>query len=256
MKGRVPALTQEALERRGAVVTIDPEESIAPLDTPVFPPELHIHNITIRDMIQRGGFSDSVFGVGDSELSSLRIATTISSTQQLLDPYEEALKGLFGDIVNDLLRDDLRYGYVDEPNNLPEDFSYHLDYEIDIPGDFVNRANIARILNPNFQVSSATIIESLFKSEIRSPQQEFARIKGEESLNDERITQALFRVTLTRLINRARLAGDTQLAQALEAQLEQEPSQELGGVGELLNGTPGRQGRGTPIAPPNPGRTS
>ena len=127
------------------------------LDTPVLPPELLALPSFLRDIIQRGSFSDSVFGVGTSDLSSLRISTTISSTKQILNPYETAIKNLFGDIATDLLKDDLVLGFLETPDNLPEEFSMRLSYDVDIPGDFINRANVAQILHPGFTLSATTV---------------------------------------------------------------------------------------------------
>ena len=230
-KVRGPALTHDALERRGSVTTIAPDEDIGALDTPVLPPELLALPAFLRDIIQRGSFSDSVFGVGNSDLSSLRISTTISSTKQILNPYEAAIKNVFGDIATDLLRDDLELGFLETPDSLPDEFSMRLSYDVDIPGDFINRANVAQILHPGFTLSAATVMETLFKSEISSPTEEFSKIISERNFDDPRFQTAIFQVDMERLITESRLRGDLKLARALQQQLDAQPVDEQQNLG-------------------------
>ena len=61
---RAPALDAQTLDYRGTVTRIGMDESIEPLGTPVFPPESHLLNVVLREMVQRGSFPDSVFGIG------------------------------------------------------------------------------------------------------------------------------------------------------------------------------------------------
>ena len=214
-------LPQDTYGLRGLRIRVGPGENVRTLETPVFPPEIHLHHLTLRGMIQRSTFSDSIFGVGPDQVSVYAASTNTASSQQVLSPYEDAVKNLWGDIATDLVQADIRHGILVPPADLPDRFSLRMHYEVDIPGDFVNRANIARILNPEFRLSSATIIDNLFASEIESAAAEFAKIQAEENLSDERYKAAVTQIFLERAAAQALNSGDIQLARAIQAQLQQ-----------------------------------
>ena len=69
-------------------------------------------------------------------------------------------------------------------------------------------------------------METLFKSEISNPTEEFSRIISERNFDDPRFQTAVFQVDMERLITEARLSGDLRLARALQQQLDAQPVDE------------------------------
>jgi hypothetical protein len=88
------------------------------------------------------------------------------------------LQNLFADIDNAWLKDiRLRgvqpYGWK-IPASIPETARISANFEIEIPGDLVQRATSARMLDPQFALSYSYVVDKLFP-EIKNPLQERAR---------------------------------------------------------------------------------
>ncbi|GAG62536.1 unnamed protein product, partial [marine sediment metagenome] len=66
------------------------------------------------------------------------------------------------------------------PTKLPSDFRISADYEIRIPGDLAQRATVARMLNPAFELSEEKIMGDLFP-EIKNPIEELARVRANQA---------------------------------------------------------------------------
>ena len=70
------------------------------------------------------------------------------------------------------------------PNNIPEreDRLFDVNCDIEIPGYMVQRATVARMLNPQFKLSEAWLMERLFP-EIRNTLKSQADVRAEDAMS-------------------------------------------------------------------------
>ena len=127
-------------------------------------------------------FQDTSFGGGDP--SAFIMANVTDATKQILDPYVTVIRDANGELFTrnaELARALGRtIGGVIVPD-APDQVSFDFKYDIQVPGDFIQRANSARILNPNFRFSSETLMELQFP-EVSDPFNERLRLKTEDVL--------------------------------------------------------------------------
>jgi hypothetical protein len=94
------------------------------------------------------------------------------------------VKGVLTDIDNYWVQQMLDNGYNPEGFKPPKDAKslpkFDVDYNIDIPGFLVQRATAARMLDPNFRISTTTVMDMLFP-EIKNPLQEQARSQKDKA---------------------------------------------------------------------------
>ena len=111
------------------------------------------------------------------------------------------------------------------PKNIPPDIEFEVEYNINIPGSLIQRATVARMLDPTFRLDFATTTDMLFP-EIKDPLRVQGRVNKDEAMMNQ-IAQALALIDVYRSMAReAREAGDattsalyTKAASAVEAQL-------------------------------------
>ncbi|MDD4987056.1 MAG: hypothetical protein PHQ43_15065, partial [Dehalococcoidales bacterium] len=65
------------------------------------------------------------------------------------------------------------------PSGLPKESKVIADYEIEVPGDLVQRATVARMLDPNFKLSYQYVMRKLFP-EIKDYLREVARTQADD----------------------------------------------------------------------------
>ena len=178
------------LFKRGALFEMGPEEDLKPVEMPPIPPELRAHQFDLRSQLQRGLFSDISFGTVTQNVSGFLMSQVTAAAAQIMTPFRDGLKDVLGDIATSNIR------YMREFNELvgqkvftlggepfprlPMDLPIDFHYEIQIPGDFMQRANSARVLNPNFKVSSVTLANILFP-EIKDPMKELGLVRAEDA---------------------------------------------------------------------------
>lgn len=179
-------LTEENLRKRGARFTIGFGEDIWAVQAPGAPVDLRPHEFDLRNQIQRATFQDNSFGAG--EANAFFMAQVTGSTKQLLQPFLDGVKDVNGELFTrtaNLARATGRtIGDMPVSGGVPDGTSLDFDYDIQVPGDFVNRANTARILNPNFRVSQETIMDLQFP-EIKNPFEERRKLTTEDVVNSE-----------------------------------------------------------------------
>ena len=210
-------LTQENLYKRGAIFSIQPGEDVLPLPTPGMPLELRTHLFDLRTQLQRGFFPDASFGAGGGVVSAFAAASTTAATQQTLNPFHMGLQYLVTDIAVNNFRQMRNFGLTVDGAAIPpvEDILEYV-YEVEIPGDFMNRVQSARVVNPEFTLSSVTLIKKQFP-EIGSAQQEFSRIQSEQAIRDPRFQALMFISEMERAAAEAEEIGDTVMAQRFMA---------------------------------------
>ena len=174
----------EDVFRRGAIFRGGPEDSVEFLSTPPMPLELRSTQLDLEAMMQRGGVSWAMYGSVSGQLSAYVMSQISSSANQPMRPFQKALQNLYADIGNDGL-DDIRdrgvhpYGWS-IPEGLPSDAKVSADFEVEIPGDLVQRATVARMLDPDFRLPFSYVLQKLFP-EIKSPMQTIAQIRADKA---------------------------------------------------------------------------
>ncbi len=215
------------INKRGTIWSIDLGEDIWAVQGPGAPIDLRPHQFDVRQQIQRGTFQDTSFGADAS--SAFVMAQTTSATQQILQPFLDGIRDGNGELITRnaamAQRLNLTVGGVPIPDGVPEDISYDFDYDIEIPGDFLQRANSARILNPGFRISQETLTEQLFP-EIQDPFTERHRLSTEDVMNSQIMVTIKSIQELRQAAVHANLAGDGETealfvaaANQLEAQI-------------------------------------
>ncbi len=223
----------EDLNKRGAHWTIGLGEDIWPVQAPGSPVDLRTHSFDLRNQIQRGTFNDASFGAG--EASAFLMANITDSTKQLLQPFLDGIKNANGELFTRnaaLSRHfDLPIGGADIPD-LGDDIILDFNYDIEIPGDFLQRANSARILNPNFRLSVETITDLQFP-EVKDPLEERLRLTTEDVANSEIMLIIKSIRELRQAAVQANLAGDGETEALLMAAADK---QQAGLVGPSTSG--------------------
>ena len=113
-----------------------------------------------------------MYGNVTGELTAYVMSQIAASANQVMRPYQQALQNLFADIDNAWLKDiRLRgvrpYGWK-IPSFIPDTARISANFEIEIPGDLVQRATSARMLDPQFALSYSYVVDKLFP-EIKNP---------------------------------------------------------------------------------------
>jgi len=179
-------LDQNSIFTRGAIFRMLPEESIGTLPVPPIPVELSTSIFDVQNQIQRGGFPYSMHGNVQQQISGYVISQISSAAQQVLHPYYQAMMFILSYMDNtwlDGVRKNLKLpkGVEIDKKLITPEFEFDTLFHLVIPGDFEQRSQTARMLNPEFKISSVQIMDRLFP-EIEDPQREMAKINAEMAL--------------------------------------------------------------------------
>jgi len=211
-------LDPDRLFERGATFSIEPGEDILPIPTPPLPAEMRGHNFDLRGMQQRALFSDTSFGSNVGAVSGFMMSQVTAASQQVLDPFHTAIKSLLGKMATLNIHHMRKFGmdlgttpFPSLPDRLPIDFNY----EIEIPGDFMQRATAARTMNPDFRISEATIMRFMFP-EIQDILLEKGRILAEDAARNPIFKTVLSVNEMQMAAREARQNNDEQFAVMLE----------------------------------------
>lgn len=221
------------LYRRGAHFRMGLQDDLGYLAKPPIPVDFRTSLFDIDGMLQRGSLPHMMFGNIQAQVTGYLISQVSASAQQHLTPYAEATTGCQADISNfwlDLIQNHGRRPYELKVPKLPPGVEVEAQLHVNIPGDLTQRGTVARMLNPNFQISQSIIMDLLFP-EITDPQREMARVRSELSQQHPIALQ----INLVRAYNEQaeilRSAGDTDgsnlfraAATAISQQLQQQIS--------------------------------
>lgn len=174
----------ENIFKRGAVWRGGPEDSVEYVNTPPIPIEIRSTQLDLEAMMQRGGVSWSMFGSVQGQVTAYVMSQIAASANQVMKPFHQAIVNLNEDQDNDWLADIRRrsvkpYGW-ELPSALPEEALVTANYEIEVPGDLVQRATSARMLDPDFRLSYSFVVKKLFP-EIRDSARERAQVLADQA---------------------------------------------------------------------------
>lgn len=184
-RGDTPILREADIFKRGAIFRGTPEENVSILPTPPIPIELRTQMFDYQNMIQRGLFPWVLHGNVQQQMAGYAMSQVASAAIQVLTPYHEGLEGLLSDLDNYWKDNILEYGYrpdgFKKPKNLPEESEFEVSYNLDIPGYMIQRATVARMLDPNFRISTQKTMDMMFP-EIDDPLKEMAKVNRDDAL--------------------------------------------------------------------------
>ena len=174
----------EDVFRRGAIFRGGPDDSVDYISSPPIPLELRSTQLDLEAMLQRGGVSWSMYGNVQGQISAYVMSQIAASANQIIKPFHQAQINKTEDKDNDILTDIRErgikpYGFK-YPTVLPDNTYVSADYDVEIPGDLVQRATTARMLDPEFRVSYTYVLSKLFP-DIEDPMLERARIRTDQA---------------------------------------------------------------------------
>jgi len=174
----------EDVFRRGAIFRGGPDDSVEFIGTPPIPLELRSTQLDLEAMMQRGGVSWAMHGSVAGQISAYVMSQIAASANQVMKPFHQAIVDALSDMDNDDLvdikdRGIKPYGWK-YPSILPENSLVSADYEVEIPGDLVQRATVARMLDPDFRLSYSYVMGKLFP-DIGDALQERARVRADKA---------------------------------------------------------------------------
>ena len=182
----------EDLFKRGAHFRMNVQEDIGTLGSPGIPPEIQTLLFTLRNQMQRGGFSDITFGNAVQEGTSIMMSQAAEASQQVLYPYHVGSQFIFSEIAQrwftKLLERPKAYNRVITPLEISAlqqlkqegELEVEATYAILIPGDLSRRVNLARFASPEFKLSPDTAFE-LFLPEVTNVRAEMAKSVSAEA---------------------------------------------------------------------------
>jgi len=187
----------EDVFKRGAIWRGGPDDSVDFIGSPPIPLELRSTQLDLEAMMQRGGVSWAMHGSVAGQISAYVMSQIAASANQVMKPFHQAIVNSLSDMDNDDLRDikerGLRpYGWK-YPTALPEYTEVSADYDVEIPGDLVQRATTARMLNPEFALSYSYVMGKLFPDVEDSMKERAQRLADAASLHPSNAMIALVR---------------------------------------------------------------
>lgn len=174
----------EDVFKRGAIFRGGPDDAVEFIGTPPIPLELRSTQLDLEAMMQRGGVSWAMHGTLQGSVSAYVMSQISSSANQIMKPFHQAVVDALSDMDNDDLADikargihpyDWKY-----PPNLPENARVSAHYEVEVPGELVQKATTARMLDPDFRLSYGYVMTKLFP-EISDPMRERAMIRADQA---------------------------------------------------------------------------
>lgn len=165
--------TPEELRRYGSVFHYAPGEGgLRPVETQPPPIESRALLMDLEKRIQKGGFSDAVYGMVEKGTAGYALSQlTSSSANQILNPYMKA-KDFIIEQLDRFQLDGIKSGgkafviggKMNEEitsNDIPEEVHLEVFSEIATPRDWMERATVANMMKEN--VDSETILSEVYK---------------------------------------------------------------------------------------------
>lgn len=219
----------EDVFRRGPIWRGGPDDSVEFIGTPPIPLELRSTQLDLEAMMQRGGPSWAMYGSVTGQITSYVMSQIAASANQIMKPFHQVIISMNEDICNDWLEDIKERGVKPYGWTLPAGFKAGMRvsarYEIEIPGDLVNRATVARMLDPDFRLSYSYVMQKCFP-EIRNPLLERARVMSDVASRNENNATIAYVIFCRKQAAYLEKIGDSESAklyemagQAAEAQI-------------------------------------
>ena len=254
----------EEFYKRGAHFRLGEGDELGAIVLPTIPPEAIQLILSIRNMIQRGGFSDTAFGNIAGQVTALVISQAAEAAQQIIIPYHQAMEYICTEIsrywISTMIPRPSRYQFLSDTEQAAldlfrdEEVRYVIksNYSVQVPGDTAARIVMAKQAAPDFQISTETALR-LFMPEIIDPKLEISKVKAARAENHPVFETV--RVVDALRVAASRLAGSNpELAQTLM----QGSEALLGTIGggqqeQALTGQQGQPGAGPGVVPPGLG---
>jgi len=212
------AIDPDTIFKRGAVFSISPGEDIFPVPTPPLPAEFRGHQFELRGAIQRAQFSDITLGDVTTQVNGFLINQVTAQAKQTLSPFFDATKDSLGLSATHNV-ETMRLLEMDLDGkpfpDLPDETFISFDYDVKIPGDFIQRVQSARTANPTFKLSQATLYTELFP-EVQNSLIEISTIRSEDALENPIFKQIILFRELNRAAQQARENNDEEFAALLD----------------------------------------
>ena len=179
-------VTPENRFKRGNIYDLNVGEDIYFPPPPPLSPDMRTHGIDMHQQAQRAMFPDVSFGNFSQSVSVFLMTQATAGTQQVLDAFLQGVKDAIGIVVTQntrFLKDRGMPVLGQNLNSLP-DLTTDFDYDLIIPGDFINRINSARMANPEFTLSQQTIMDTLIP-EVRNYAEEQQRKSTDRVVQSE-----------------------------------------------------------------------
>ena len=223
----------ETWNRRGAHYKLGLQDDIGFIQPPAIPMEIRGMQLDMEAMRDRGGPSSAMFGGATNRMTAYVMSQVAATTNQLAKDYHLGIIDCITDI------DNFFYGIIKAnnyqpygiklPKGLPEEAKITAEYELRIPGDLVQRATTARMLNPGFELSDERIMEEMFP-EIKNPTEELAHIRASKARKHPIYAQLSLAEALKEEAILLRAAKDTDGAALFEKAAERVESEITGNV--------------------------
>ena len=183
-RGGTSILSEESLNKRGAIFRLGEGDDIGTIAMPGIPVELTSLIGSYEQMIQRGSLPHALSGQVQNIPLGL-MSQVAAAAVQVLSLYHGAIMGLLTDIDNIWVEGILSGTYKAETLIIPEGLSpevvrFDIKYPISIPGDLVQRATVTRMISPGARISATTALDMFFP-EILDPQAESARARADDA---------------------------------------------------------------------------
>lgn len=208
-----PKVNPEDIFKRGAVFHLGVGESLEPIPMPGIPVELRAALMDLAAMRQKGSLPDVLYGGITQQISGYLMQQISGAAAHILRPYQEAIKFLLEELCNDWLEDIRRFNLKPYDMKLPKTVlpRIEVDVRLNIPGDIVQRATVARMLDPTFSLSTQTVTDMLFP-EIENPLAEQARVQRDKALGHPVMVNLHLVEALKQRAAMLAEAGDTEMA--------------------------------------------
>lgn len=217
----------ETWYKRGAHYKIGQQDEIGFIQPPAVPVEIRSAQLDLEAMIAKGGPGQPTT---QQRLTSYAMAQISGATNQMASDYHGGIVDCITDIDNffyDMITENNYKPYeIPLPSGLPIGVKLSAEYELRIPGDLVQRATTARMLNPEFELSDERIMEEQFP-EIKNPIEEMARVRASKARKHPIYVQLSLISTLraeAALLLAEKNPDDASLYEQAAARLEQEIS--------------------------------
>jgi hypothetical protein len=276
----------DSFSRRGFHARMGLMDDFGAIPMPGVPPDLANSLISMRNMMQRGGFSDVTFGQLAGDVTAVLMSQATGAAQQLLSPYQEGALFVFTETDRKWFKALLDTpGFfrtkkqITEPEvtalkvlrDIKDDLIITASYTIQVPGDLVQRVNTARFASPEFEMAPEDVIR-MFMPEITDVEGALARVRKARAMATPEFAQvdimAAFAEAGRKLesTNPSLAATYKAVAARMQQELTQSPAQmppALSGAAALVppggpttglpQGLPGTPGGQPAIPPPGQG---
>ena len=181
-----PIVSPETINKRGAIFRMGTDEDVSAMALPPLPVEISLHGRTLEDMIQRGGFPWSIYGIEAAQMGAYAEARMSTAVKEGLKIYSKAMTYVLSEIDNiwlDAMRlYSMSIGGWAIPENIPPSIRVHVEVPANIPGDFIQRATLSRMISPEFRLSQKFTMQMLWP-EIDNANAMIAAGRADEIMN-------------------------------------------------------------------------